>query len=305
MSALWLAPGRFFGAARVSCSGLGVEVSHRVAEGAPESVVTHTHEGAHFILVTGGDYVTAANGAAAPDRGALIYNPPGITHRDHFARGRGSFFAISLASCAKAALSAIAAPAEPRRLIEARQYTLAAAIAGLCARGEGGLSLEALCLELLGSLDAAPREPRAQPSWLGTAIELLDDRYAEELTVAEIARVVGVHPVYLARAFRRHLHCTPGDLARFRRLETALGLLGGTKQPIAEVALCCGFADQSHLNRTFMRCLGMSPAEYRASVGPQDRSQRPVARRFRIDKICSSPARRLAAWGSRIRTSSR
>ena len=57
-------------------------------EGAPESVVTHTHEGAHFILVTGGDYVTAANGAAAPDRGALIYNPPGITHRDHFARGR-------------------------------------------------------------------------------------------------------------------------------------------------------------------------------------------------------------------------
>src|ERR1700732_3112543 len=93
---LRLAPGQFFGGARLSCSGHGIDVSHRIAEGAPEAVLTHTHEDAHFILVTGGDYVSGAGGCPVADRPLLVYNPPGTAHRDHFQRGRGSFFAISL-----------------------------------------------------------------------------------------------------------------------------------------------------------------------------------------------------------------
>ena len=298
-----LPPSHFFGRARLACSASGIEVSHRIAEGAPESVLTHTHEDAHFILVTGGDYVTAATGPASPARLGLIYNPPGTTHRDHFERGRGSFFAISVApDVARAVLADLSTPSEPRQLIDACQYALTIAIARLCQRVEGGMSLEGLCLELLGSAHLKPwGETRAPPPWLRNALELLEDRYTEDLTVAAIARTVGVHPIHLARSFRRHLRCTAGEFARFRRLEKALELLARSALPLADVALSCGFADQSHLSRTFKACLGVSPGEYRASVslGSTDK------RTFRIDKTASAPVRTLAAWANQVRAGAR
>ena len=164
-SILRLAPSHFFGKARLSCSGPGIEVSHRIAEGFPESVLTHTHEDAHFILVTGGEYVTAASGSAAHVGPILIYNPPGTTHRDHFERGRGSFFAISVApATARAALSDLAAPTEPQRLVHPPAYALTIAIAQLCRLHGCALALESLTLELLVTLHAnSRRESRAHP----------------------------------------------------------------------------------------------------------------------------------------------
>jgi AraC family transcriptional regulator len=265
---LQLAPGEFFGGARLGRSGRGIEVSHRIAAGAPEEVLTHTHHDAHFILVTGGEYVSAAG--RAPGTGpVLIYNPPGTTHRDHFERGRGSFFAISLSpGYAAQALTGTSVPDAPCHLTAPAQHALAMRIAAACAVEVSALSLDALCMELLGSMDARRQWlPVASPRWLGGAVELLQDRYREELTIAEIAAAVGVHPIHLARTFRRHLRCTPGEFARFRRLEQAASLLVRTAHPLAEVALSSGFADQSHFSRVFARYFGLPPGEYRALAG--------------------------------------
>jgi AraC family transcriptional regulator len=265
---LHLAPGQFFGGARLGRSGRGIEISHRIAAGAPDQVLTHTHHDAHFILVTGGDYVSAAG--RPPDAGpVLIYNPPGTTHRDHFERGRGSFFAISLSpGYAALALSGTSVPDAPCHLTAPAQHALAMRVATACAVEVSSLSLDALCLELLGSMDARRRAwPLSPPHWLESAVELLKDRYREELTVAEIAAAVGVHPIHLARTFRRHLRCTPGEFARFRRLEQAASLLVRTAHPLAQVALSSGFADQSHFSRVFARYFGLPPGEYRGLAG--------------------------------------
>src|SRR5215831_6210042 len=234
---LELAPGEFFGGMRLARSGGGIEVSHRIAAGAPEEVVTHTHRDAHFILVTGGDYISAAG--RPPDTGlVLIYNPPGTTHRDHFESGRGSFYAISLSPAyAASALGGTSVPDAPRYLTAPAQHALAMRLAASCAAEfPPPSSLDALCMELLGSMDERmPAVPQPQPAWLGRAVELLEDRYREELSIAEIAAAIGVHPIHLARTFRRHVRCTPGEFARFRRLERAAALLVRTAQPLAEV----------------------------------------------------------------------
>ena len=259
-----LAPGEFFGGARLVRSVAGIEVSHRIAAGSPEQVLTHTHRDAHFILVTGGEYVSAAGRSGTGP--VLIYNPPGTTHRDHFERGRGSFFAISLApGYAAVALAGTAVPNEPRYLTAPPQHALAMRIAAACTAEAATLSVDARCMELLGSMDARRQGlPMSPPRWLGSAVELLQDRYREELTIAEIANAVGVHPIHLARTFRRHLRCAPGEFARFRRLEQAASLLLRTAQPLAEVALSSGFADQSHFSRVFARYFGLPPGKYRA-----------------------------------------
>ena len=276
-----LAPGQFFGGARRGRSGGGIEITHRIAAGAPEQVVTHTHRDAHFILVTGGDYVSAA-GRPRGDGPLLIYNPPGTTHRDHFQRGRGSFFANSLApGYAARALRGASVPDAPCYLRAPVQHALAMRIGAACTVEAPTLSLDALCMELLGTMDARLRGlPATPPGWLASAVELLHDRYRDELSIAEIAAAVGVHPIHLARTFRRHLGCTPGEFARFRRLERAAALLLRTAHPLAEVALSSGFADQSHLSRVFARYFGLPPGQYRSLAG----SAAGALRRFQTDK---------------------
>jgi AraC family transcriptional regulator len=286
--ALRLAAGKFFGAARLARTTGGIEVAHRIAEAPPEVVVTHTHADAHFILVTGGDYISAAEGPWAPGTPLLIYNPVGTTHRDRFEEGRGSFFSFSLrAEYICSALADTLTPQGPCYLVEPAQHGLARGIATCCARAAEDLALEGLCMELLGTLDRKPpRMPARPPRWLERALELLQARYREELSIADIAGSVGVHPIHLARTFRRHFRCTPGAFARFVRLERSATLLARTSQPLAEVAQEAGFADQSHFSRAFARGFGLPPGEYRAVAGGP---------RFRLDKTQPTPWRTLCA----------
>ena len=144
-------------------------------------------------------------------------------------------------------------------------------------------------------------EPEHAPAWLRSALELLHDRYDENLTIADIAASVGIHPVYLARTFRRHFHWTPAEFARWRRLEKAVHLLARTPLPLAEVALMSGFADQSHFSKTFARCFGLPPGEYRILT----RRGGVRSHRFQIDKTRFSRWTKVAEWAARARASTR
>src|ERR1700691_28462 len=92
---LVLAHDVFFGHLRLTRMLDGITFSHRIANSPSADVPVHTHSDAHFVLITSGDYVSSAR-SDAHRHTTLIYNPPGTTHRDHFRRGTGSFFTITL-----------------------------------------------------------------------------------------------------------------------------------------------------------------------------------------------------------------
>jgi AraC family transcriptional regulator len=131
------------------------------------------------------------------------------------------------------------------------------------------LAAEGFALELLA---ATTRETRAErpyarpPAWLGAAEELLRARLAERIGLAELAETVGVHPAYLARAFRAHYGLSVGEYGRRLRLAWAAAELAGSETPLAEIAANAGFADQSHFTRVFRRHVGTTPARYRAQA---------------------------------------
>jgi AraC family transcriptional regulator len=75
-----------------------------------------------------------------------------------------------------------------------------------------------------------------------------------------------VHPVTLARAFRRSFGCTVGEYLRRLRIERATEQLAGGDTPLAEIALAAGFADQSHFSNVFRRRTGMSPSAFRRAA---------------------------------------
>lgn len=300
---LRFAPGHFYGGTRLSFSSHEISVTHRIADRMPEEVVSHTHTDAHFVLVTGGDYVSVAEGNSADGFPILVYNPAGTTHRDHFERGRGSFFAISLNPAKTSAMpTGCLLPDGPLYLRAPAQHALALRVAAFSISDGSGLALDSLVHELLGSMDRQAQRPtQAPPAWLHEALELLHDRYIEDLSIADIAASVGVHPIHFARTFRRYFRCTPGDFARFRRLEMAAQLLTRSVRPLAEVALNCGFADQSHFTKVFARHLGLPPGEYRQLAGV--RAKR--SRMFQIDKSGLPSLAKLRARGATARAYAR
>jgi AraC-like DNA-binding protein len=68
---------------------------------------------------------------------------------------------------------------------------------------------------------------------------------------------------HFARAFRQTFGVSPHTFIIEQRVNAAKRLILETGAPLAEIALSCGMADQSHLTRHFTRKVGMSPAAWR------------------------------------------
>ena len=137
------------------------------------------------------------------------------------------------------------------------------------------LDLECLTLDILtllpenrrlgGALhDSDTRGP--EPRWFRSLRDLVHARFDEPLRVGALAREVGVHPVHLARVFRRRYRGTLGDYVRWLRLGRSLERMRQGDRPLADIALEAGFYDQAHFSRTFRSGLGRSPAAYRRDL---------------------------------------
>ncbi|MGR4864796.1 AraC family transcriptional regulator [Caulobacter sp. LARHSG274] len=278
-------PGRFYGVSTVERQLPGVRVAHVSATISAEGVEEHSHDDAHFVLATHGRYLTTAGGPQT-EGPVLVYNPPGVVHRDRFVEAGGYFLAVSFAARAWRDL----ASQEPAAIDALRltgptaRRTALRLTRAILARDVEAVALESLGLELAAEALAPPRqESTLRPSWLDAAETYLADAFDQPIAVADLARAAGVHPVHLARGYRRWLGAAPGARLRTRRLERAADLLMQGKAAIGEIALRAGFCDQSHLNRQFRLAYGVTPGEFARLCG----------RRPDVASVQDGPAPRL------------
>jgi AraC family transcriptional regulator len=165
-------------------------------------------------------------------------------------------------------------PAVPRRPAEMNGLTttwLANRLYAEFSRQDtaSAMAIEGLVLEILAEIarsEAADTSLLA-PHWLKHATEIVESRFLERLSLTEIASEVGVHYVHLSRQFHKYNRCTVGELIRRRRVQYASHLLAHSRTPLAEIALICGFSDQSHLSFLFKRYMGLSPSKFRSLAG--------------------------------------
>ena len=85
------------------------------------------------------------------------------------------------------------------------------------------LAIESIALGMLAeaSRRVARAAERPTPAWLQQARALVEDHFAEPLPLASVAQRVGVHPVHLARTFRRFYQTTFAGYVRQVRIEFA------------------------------------------------------------------------------------
>ena len=95
------------------------------------------------------------------------------------------------------------------------------------------------------------------------AKELLNANLSGGISLSDLASACGLSIRHFTRAFRRSTGMAPHEWLLHHRIESAKGKLAQSSCPLKDVALDCGFADQSHFSRAFRRAVGVSPGEWR------------------------------------------
>ena len=92
--------------------------------------------------------------------------------------------------------------------------------------------------------------------------ERIDAEFCEPLRLRDIAQCAGLSPTRLLRAFEANYGLTPHRYQQSRRVAKAKRMILAGARP-AEVAVACGYSDQSHLNRWFLRIHGTTAGRLR------------------------------------------
>ena len=100
------------------------------------------------------------------------------------------------------------------------------------------------------------------------AKDLADRRYADALSVADMARAAHLSPAHFSRQFRRVFGESPHRYLLTRRLERAAALLRTTDWSVADVCMAVGLTSVGSFTTSFGRMFGKTPTAYRASVPP-------------------------------------
>ena len=127
------------------------------------------------------------------------------------------------------------------------------------------LAMEGLTLELLSDLSRSSNQvaKHGRPRWLSQAFDYVHAHFTEAIRLNDIAKSIGVHPVHLARTFRKSYGLTVGEQVRALRIEFACTLLSTSDTPLAEIASATGFSDQAHFSKIFKQHTGTTPSQYR------------------------------------------
>jgi AraC family transcriptional regulator len=163
------------------------------------------------------------------------------------------------------------------RLSDATIHALALSASATLDRLDRGATVfrsqlgRALAAHLLGTYaglaDAAkPARGGLAPWQLKRAQDLMRTTLAQSLSLPVVAAACGLSASHFARAFRCSTGTSPHAWLVRQRLARAKDLMRAQDLALADIALSCGFADQSHFTRVFAREEHMSPGRWRRSI---------------------------------------
>lgn len=123
------------------------------------------------------------------------------------------------------------------------------------------LAIQTLLLNLISCSKNSVDE--SDPEWVRTLDDLLNDKWNEPLTLEELSIATGKYPTTISKHFRKYFSCTLGEYLRKLKINKSISLIKNSQMSLTDIALHCGFADQSHFTRNFKRLTGFLPKEFR------------------------------------------
>lgn len=112
----------------------------------------------------------------------------------------------------------------------------------------------------------SPGEQGENFSALSDAVDYIHRHYDEALRLPGLAEMAGLSVYQFDQRIRSLFHVTAGQYLVKVRIDAACKRLSGTDEPIAQIALSCGYSDQSAFSRQFKQAVGISPLAYRKKL---------------------------------------
>jgi len=259
-----LSAGQFYGAVQESWRTHLVTLT-LLRHANRRAVPIHSHANIYIALLLEGGYREwIGDEEIVYEPLTAVFHPAGLVHRDEITAPRSLFFAIEIDP------AMIGAHGRRRELRSVRDlsggpavWSMLRLLEALRGHRRDALEAEEPVVEILEQLLGPADETAAPPRWLARVEARLRDDYADPASLRELGELAGVHPVHVARVFRRRRGCSIRAFLHAQRvLHVSRAIASGT--PLAEAALAAGFCDQSHMTRVFKAVTGMTPVRYRA-----------------------------------------
>lgn len=266
-----LSPGRFYGNVLKTISIADFKLTETVYASSLK-LPSHAHESTYFCFVLDGSFTEFYESQTRSCHSStLIFHPANEMHSDHFHTGARCFNIQMNTRWLERVMQHSRVIHTPADFCGERFSFLAMRLYRefLGADDFSSLTIEGLMLELVAeaSRHSTHKLGHRPPLWLRRVRETLDEQFGESVSLIALSETVGVHPVHLAREFRRFYRCTIGQYVRKTRIEFACRQISNTNAALTDIAHAAGFFDQSHFARTFKKFVGMTPSEYRAAFG--------------------------------------
>jgi AraC family transcriptional regulator len=229
----------------------------------------HSHEmSSLYFLLSGSLTEQFRRDSLERKANELVFTPADLPHSNVFLGRGGRCLIIELHPVVLSRLSNCHVLPTTMRSFRGKPAWLARRLADeFCFSDGSSLVAEGLVLEILGEIcrERARAINSQSQEKMSQAREYLETAFSQPISLDDVAGAVGLHPVHVARMFRRTYRCSVGEYLRRRRVDYASFQLSELDKSLAEIAAEAGFCDQAHFTRTFHKLSGLTPSQYRAT----------------------------------------
>jgi len=164
------------------------------------------------------------------------------------------------------ARAAVQAGAEPEKILGLNYQSLSA-LAGVTDEEALAPWLCDMLEQLIDAIEAHRRNPN--PVLVARALEFIEGHFTEEIHRGDVARAAGLSPSHFSHLMRAKTGWSFRELLTRLRIDRACHMLAHTDIGLVQIALECGFGDQSYFTRIFRKRTGQTPGDYRRRHRPE------------------------------------
>lgn len=132
------------------------------------------------------------------------------------------------------------------------------------------LYVKALVIELMRLNEEMPYYPyeagkKTAMEQIASALEYIEMHYMEPIKIQDVSKACNMSETHFRRTFEEYINMPPADYVNLVRVQKVCELLKNTNDSMDGIAMKCGFANTSTLNRNFKKYLGTSPYQWKIS----------------------------------------